>query len=105
MKPSPYLIEFHGGRFDGLRQPSEFALASTRLEIPGSDLAIRNGVAVRRIYALRRSTVIFVEQSPVVTYHMYFIGAATAYSFGPLLRFAYGAKYVAKRASAHLAAV
>lgn len=36
---------------------------------------------------------------------LYFIGAATAYSFGPLLRFAYGAKYVAKRASAHLASL
>jgi thioredoxin reductase len=34
---------------------------------------------------------------------LYFIGAATAYSYGPLLRFAYGAKFVAKRASAHLA--
>jgi thioredoxin reductase len=34
---------------------------------------------------------------------LYFIGGVAAYNFGPLLRFAYGAKYVAKRLSAHLA--
>lgn len=79
MKPSPYLIEFHGGRFDGLCQPSDFALASTRLEMPGPDLAIPNGVAARRdIYILRRSTVAFIEQSPVVTYHVHHIGAKIA---------------------------
>jgi thioredoxin reductase len=35
---------------------------------------------------------------------LYFIGAAAANSFGPLLRFAFGAKYAAQRVSSHLAA-
>ena len=34
---------------------------------------------------------------------MYFIGAASANSFGPLLRFAYGAGFTARRLSKHLA--
>jgi thioredoxin reductase len=33
---------------------------------------------------------------------LYFIGAAAANSFGPLLRFAYGARYAAERVSRHL---
>jgi thioredoxin reductase len=33
---------------------------------------------------------------------LYFIGAAAANSFGPLLRFAYGARYAAARVSRHL---
>ena len=35
---------------------------------------------------------------------LYFIGAAAANSFGPLLRFAYGAKFAAQRVAARLAA-
>jgi hypothetical protein len=35
---------------------------------------------------------------------LYFIGAAAANSFGPLLRFAFGAKFAAKRVSRHLMA-
>jgi NADPH-dependent 2,4-dienoyl-CoA reductase/sulfur reductase-like enzyme len=34
---------------------------------------------------------------------LYFVGAAAANSFGPLLRFAYGAKFAAERVAARLA--
>jgi len=34
---------------------------------------------------------------------LYFVGASALYSFGPLLRFAYGARFTAKRLSAHFA--
>jgi len=34
---------------------------------------------------------------------LHFIGAAAANSFGPLLRFAYGAEYAATRLAKHLA--
>src|SRR5580765_1346894 len=34
---------------------------------------------------------------------LYFVGTAAAYSFGPLMRFAYGAEFVARRLSKHLA--
>ncbi len=36
---------------------------------------------------------------------LYFIGVAAANSFGPLLRFAFGAKFAAKRVSRHLMAI
>jgi hypothetical protein len=49
------------------------------------------------------------EGTPVLSRHfessvrgLYFIGAAAAPSFGPLLRFAYGAKFAAKRVAARL---
>jgi len=50
------------------------------------------------------------EGTPVLSRHfessvhgLYVIGAAAAHSFGPLLRFAYGAKFAAKRVAARLA--
>lgn len=51
-----------------------------------------------------------VEEAPILNRHfessvsgLYFVGAAAAYSFGPLLRFAYGAKFAARRVAARLA--
>jgi len=35
--------------------------------------------------------------------HLYFVGTASANSFGPMMRFAYGADYTARRLSRHLA--
>jgi hypothetical protein len=50
------------------------------------------------------------EQAPILNRHfessvpgLYFVGAAAANSFGPLLRFAYGAKFAAERVAARLA--
>jgi thioredoxin reductase len=52
-----------------------------------------------------------VEQTPVLNRHfessvpgLYFIGTAAANSFGPLLRFAYGAHFAARRVAARLVA-
>jgi cation diffusion facilitator CzcD-associated flavoprotein CzcO len=51
-----------------------------------------------------------VEGAPILNRHfessvpgLYFVGAAAANSFGPLLRFAYGAKFAAQRVTARLA--
>jgi len=51
-----------------------------------------------------------VEGTPVLSRQfessvrgLYFIGAAAANSFGPLLRFAYGAKFAAQRVASRLA--
>jgi lysine/ornithine N-monooxygenase len=51
-----------------------------------------------------------VDQAPILNRHfessvsgLFFVGAAAANSFGPLLRFAYGAKFAAKRVAARLA--
>ena len=50
------------------------------------------------------------EEAPILNRHfessvpgLYFVGAAAANSFGPLLRFAYGARFAAKRVAARLA--
>jgi len=52
-----------------------------------------------------------VEDTPVLSRHfetsvpgLYIVGLASANSFGPLARFAYGAKFTAKRISKHVAA-
>ncbi len=52
-----------------------------------------------------------VERTPVLSSNfesslpgLYFVGVAAANSFGPLLRFAYGARFTARRLSRHLAA-
>jgi hypothetical protein len=79
MITSPYLTEFHGGRFDGLRQPSDFVLPSTRLELPTRDVSHVDG-AFRRyaVYHHRRTMVTLVDDSPVITFHMYYIGTKVA---------------------------
>jgi len=57
-----------------------------------------------------RSRIRKVEEAPMLNRHfessipgLYFAGAAAANSFGPLLRFAYGAKFTANRLAARLA--
>jgi hypothetical protein len=52
-----------------------------------------------------------VEQTPVLSSNfesslpgLYFVGASAANSFGPLLRFAVGAKFTARRLAKHLGA-
>lgn len=51
-----------------------------------------------------------VEQTPVLSSHfessvpgLYFVGTAAANAFGPLMRFAYGARFAARRVTARLA--
>jgi hypothetical protein len=53
-----------------------------------------------------------VEHTPVLSSNfessvpgLYFVGAASANTFGPLVRFAYGAKFTARRLARHLAKV
>ena len=56
-----------------------------------------------------QSRVRTAEAAPILNRHfessvpgLYFVGAAAANSFGPLLRFAYGARFAAERVAAHL---
>lgn len=58
-----------------------------------------------------RAAVRAVENTPILTSRfeasvegLYFVGPAAANSFGPLMRFAFGANYAARRLSPHLAA-
>jgi thioredoxin reductase len=57
-----------------------------------------------------RSRLATIETSPELSSNfessvrgLYFVGAAAAYSFGPVMRFAVGAKFAARRVSKHLA--
>jgi Pyridine nucleotide-disulphide oxidoreductase len=57
-----------------------------------------------------RSRLDTIENAPVLSSHfessvrgLYFVGAAAAISFGPLMRFAVGSKFAARRVSRHLA--
>ncbi len=59
-----------------------------------------------------RSSMKTVEKSPILSTNfessipgLYFIGVASANSFGPVMRFAFGAAYTARRISRHLASV
>jgi thioredoxin reductase len=54
------------------------------------------------------SSIRAVDQSPILSSHfessvrgLYFAGLASAYTFGPLLRFAYGAGFAARRLTRH----
>ena len=70
-------------------------------------------VDLRRIAPLTealRAQIRAVENTPVLSSHfqssvpgLYFIGPAAANSFGPLMRFAFGADYAARRVATHLA--
>ena len=57
-----------------------------------------------------RSRLLKILEAPALDRHfessvpgLYFVGAAAAHSFGPLLRFAYGARFAARRVAARLA--
>ncbi len=57
-----------------------------------------------------QSSIRTVEQAPVLSANfessipgLYFVGTSAANTFGPLMRFAYGAGFAARRVSAHLA--
>ena len=59
-----------------------------------------------------RSTMKTVERTPILSANfessipgLYFIGTASANSFGPVMRFAFGAAYTARRISRHLASM
>ena len=65
---------------------------------------------LRIIEAELRAEIRCVEQSPVLSENfessvpgLYFVGPIAALSFGPLMRFAFGAQYAATRLSKHLA--
>src|ERR1700722_17680334 len=58
-----------------------------------------------------RAAISMVVNTPILSSHfqssvagLYFVGPIAANSFGPLMRFAVGAKYTARRLSQHLAA-
>jgi thioredoxin reductase len=81
---------------------ADHVIAATGYKAAVSKLAFIDGTL--------QSCIRKVAEAPVTNRHfessvsgLYFVGAAAANSFGPLLRFAYGAKFAAKRVAAHVA--
>jgi thioredoxin reductase len=70
-------------------------------------------VSVARIGILNpeiREQMVTAGEAPALSAHfessvpgLYFVGATAANSFGPMMRFAYGSRFVARRLSRHLA--
>jgi thioredoxin reductase len=103
--------ESHGGRVRlALRQVGK---EDRQVEVDHVIAATGYKPAVSRLTFLAeslRSNIRKVEESPILDRHfessipgLYFIGIAAANSFGPLLRFAYGARFAANRVAARLA--
>jgi thioredoxin reductase len=88
----------------------------TRKSIEADHLISATGykVDLRKLQFLNsdlRSTIQSVEHTPILSSNfessvpgLYFVGASAANSFGPLLRFAFGAAFAARRLSRHLGA-
>lgn len=84
-----------------------------RLEADHVVCATGYRVDLRKIACLSdalRTQIDAVEHTPILSAHfessipgLYFIGPAAANSFGPLMRFAFGARYAAGRVTRHLA--
>jgi thioredoxin reductase len=93
-----------------LRQPGR---EDTQIEVDHVIAATGYKAAVSRLTFIDealQSRVTQAEGAPILNRHfessvpgLYFVGAAAANSFGPLLRFAYGAKFAANRVTARLA--
>jgi thioredoxin reductase len=87
---------------------------STQLEVDHVIAGTGYRVALKRLYFLDdglRKQIRAAEDTPVLNRFfessipgLYFVGVASANSFGPLARFAYGAMYTSRRLSRHLAA-
>jgi len=87
----------------------------TRKQLSADHVVAATGykVDLNRLEFLDRGlqrTIHSLEQSPVLSGYfessipgLYFVGTAAANSFGPLMRFAYGADYTARRITRHLA--
>jgi thioredoxin reductase len=85
----------------------------TRLEVDHVIAATGYKAAVSRLSFMDHSLqarVRTVDGAPILDRQfessvpgLYFVGAAAANSFGPLLRFAFGARFAARRVASHLA--
>jgi thioredoxin reductase len=93
--------------------PANVGAARRRLAVDHVIAATGFKVDLQRLKFLDvgvRSTLRVVEQSPVLSSDfessvpgLYFVGTSAASTFGPLMRFAYGARFTARRISTHLA--
>jgi cation diffusion facilitator CzcD-associated flavoprotein CzcO len=79
----------------------DHVIAATGFQVDVARLALLD--------ATLRAEIATVDEAPTLSSHfessargLYFVGPAAAVSFGPLLRFAFGARFAARRLSTHL---
>jgi cation diffusion facilitator CzcD-associated flavoprotein CzcO len=87
--------------------------ASRTLEVDHVIAATGYRVDLRRLSFLDtelQTAILSIDHTPVLSSNfessfpgLYFVGTSAANSFGPVLRFAYGAKFTARRLASHLA--
>jgi thioredoxin reductase len=95
------LVLRRSGREDS-RVEADHVIAATGYKTAVSRLAFIDGSLQSRVRTVDEAPILdrrFESSVP----GLYFVGAAAANSFGPLLRFAYGAKFAAERVAARLA--
>jgi hypothetical protein len=97
-------LEFSGPNQEHRKIEVDHVIAATGYKVaisklPFIDQALRSSIAVVA------DTPILNRQFESSVKGLHFIGAAAANSFGPLLRFAFGAEYVATRLAKHLARI
>ena len=71
-----YLIQLHGGRFDGYHQSVNYILRDTRLEMPGALPCPDSLPSPRRaaLYELRRASIEPLDGLPTMVLSYHFVG-------------------------------
>ena len=76
MMTDPYLIQLHGGYFDGYRQSVNYILLDTRLEMPGTLPCPDSLPSPPRtaLYELRRASIELLDGLPTMVLNYHFVG-------------------------------
>ncbi len=82
----------------------DHVVAATGYKVDVARLGLLDAALVANVRTVDRSPVLSRNFESSVP-GLYFVGTASAYSFGPMFRFACGADYAAKRLTRHIAAV
>jgi len=88
MMTDPYLIQLHGGRFDGYRQSVNYILLDTRLKMPGT-LPCPDGIPSpprAAVYELRRASIEILDGLPTMVLNYHFAGTFSSTSWKLLRR-------------------
>src|SRR4029434_10947407 len=101
---SKILLELRNGSNTGKRLAVDHVIAATGYKV---DLQRLRFVERKLLEGIRK-----VEDTPLLSSNfessiprVYFVGTASANAFGPLMRFAFGARYTAQRVVTHLSKV
>jgi cation diffusion facilitator CzcD-associated flavoprotein CzcO len=95
-------INFTNGNGGGQKLVVDHVIAATGFQVAMSKLGFIDDTIRRHVDTIEDTPVLSTQFESSVP-GLYMVGIASANSLGPLTRFAYGAKFTARRISAHLA--